>query len=90
MTDGELNGIEVAAKKLMERGIPNIALGLLKLIAEVRRLKAENERLEREHATYAEVKTDRNLELKERVDELTEEVGRLRKQRSEFEKGIRI
>lgn len=61
-----------------------------KLIAEVRRLRAENERLEREHATYAEVKTDRNIELKQRIDEMSSEIERLKKQREEFEEGIRF
>ena len=46
MSDEELGGIEAAAKRLGERGMPNVASDLLKLIAEVRRLKAENRALQ--------------------------------------------
>jgi len=61
-----------------------------RLIAEVRRLRAENEGLEREFATYAEIKTDRNLELSERIQNLQSRIKKLQKQRDEFEKDIRI
>ena len=46
MTDEELKGMEAAARRLGEIGLPNVAFDLMRLIAEVWRLNAENRALQ--------------------------------------------